>query len=571
MGAARLKEIAQELREMHQFGKSERIDTYVNLEASKEFDLGEFGYRETSIEFEDYEISLDAEEILDKYPIETDDFDSLADELEEFEVTLDDVLAQMEDTQPGLVTAVKNAITKFKSVFTSEGPLPLKPLPWPGALKPEIDYTAKDFPLRFQPPPGFDWYNVSYSQGVPPEQAVSVIANVKPNGVMVLDSLGRVQYEAKDGQDPFTDGRRWKVWHIPRDGIPSATGFSTPTEERALDEFGNVIPQPGRQLEKPSNWDVGTQKALARVREIREQFEASLTPTADPELNEWGVTYDPRTIELQGNSIRTLTEELRVGDYVSSYGRVLTVERRGDGSFYCTFSLNGELRDDVRRSFDWNGQRIVGWEDQPTALSIWEAKQPVPSVTGDYDPKTVAVGDEITMKTTELRRGDDFTGDDFGRVLSVTFDGGAYTITMDRDGKTNTERVTIDDTWSILPVVGVDRESLPAAVSADVDEDQVVIITPDYDPLTVPVLETTTRIIRDELRLGDDITGGSFGRLVGIADGRLQMDRDGTRNTYDAGYDGEWQVRPIDVPDRAAIPTAVSLFPDQVPVPAPAF
>lgn len=87
--------------------------------------------------------------------------------------------------------------------------------------------------------------------------------------------------------------------------------------------------------------------------------------------------------------------------------------------------------------------------------------------------------------------------------------------------------------------------------------------TAGYDPLTVLVSVTSISCRTRDLRLGDDVTGRPFGRLVRIErEGGslvLVLNRDGTENRVATTEDGSWQilpVAPVDL-DRSSIPAAL--------------
>ena len=589
MSVETLRSISERLREMYRFGRDEQITTGVNISQDEYYvDLGVFGESSLSIELEDDEYYLDAEEILDKYPIETSEFDNLADELDEFigeyeqqqaEDDIEVVLKRIEANGGApLVAAIRQVIASFQGDIVSVGPLPEKPLPWPGALRPEIDYTAADFPFRYDPPPGFTWARDNYEDGpgAPPEEANTVQANTITTNEMVLDKVGRVFWYLRDEKDDFSDGMRWRVWHNARDvpgvgKVPEAQSFSIDTPPRALSPDGKIIREDtteGKTYGEPDyNWqtDADAKVAYKVIADIRAKApQAVMVEGVITQTNEYGVTYDPLTIPTVGEA-RRLTEELRVGDDVGGYGRVLTVERDGT-EFFITFSAGNT---DRRESYNWYIKTIENYAKYPTALSISEGKKqgvPLDFAKVTYDPLTVEVGeDEDTVQSSELRLGDDITGPEFGRVINVApTETGGFTITMNRNGSINVQQTAFDEFWSVLPVVGVDRLSQPTAAS--LGEGVVTSDTPAYDPLTVEVSGSAS-IRAQDLRVGDLVTGSSFGRVITVVEDPnnpdyaiLTMNYEGKINTV-TGYklDQTWGTQKIVGVNRDLLPTAFSL------------
>lgn len=263
-----LRESAEQLRGFATWCRNEYADMYVLIERDTEyFDLGAFGECSTSISLEDENYSIDPQEVLDKGGWHPDQFDELADKfdmaaeaLEALEnPSLDGVLNELvasgnpRDVSLGnMLKVLVHAFDKHMPIPTPGiilgpaivTPLPASPLPWPGALREDIDYTADDFPLRYQPPPGFAW-----ADGIPQvshEKAKKVEVSGGTGGHMLLDNRGRVAYSLL-ADDPMTSGSRWSVWHHERDGIPQAKGFGPGTTPRTLDSLGYVIPEPNTE------------------------------------------------------------------------------------------------------------------------------------------------------------------------------------------------------------------------------------------------------------------------------------------------------------------------------------
>lgn len=475
MDKARKQEIAGQLRNFGEFAQGEYIRMSVELEQDEYYvDLGVFGEQSMSVNLEESDYQFDADDVLERYPLSSQEFIDLAEELENDdeevvkELTLDSVLAQMEQNGEGVLatalrttaqafqTALREAKEQAKAALSALMPLPPKPLPWPGALRDDIDYTDPQFPLRYQPPPGYDWTRFGSSsaeswQTVKPTEATNVLAT---GTNMIMDKAGRVSWTQR-AEDDLTSGVRWSLWFLERDGIPAGTGqFTSSTRPLAIDTNGDVIGE-----WKGSNGDTAV--------------------------------WDDSQIEQAKRRVA----ELRAEQQLSS------------------------------------------------------------SVGISYDPLTVAVSDEeVSVETTELRLGDDITGDGYGRVTSVqrqSVDG--YMITMNRDGRINTIRNWSGNTeWSVFPIVGVDRESQPTAVSLSQGAQ-------GYDPLTVPLKAEEAFIASQDLRLGDDILGDSFGRVVSIENGEIVMNRDGKENRTMYRETLKWLIKMIDVPNRENVPTAASL------------
>ncbi len=470
MDGERIRQIGERLRGFGDFAQGEYI--YIPVSVSQEdyyFDLGVFGEQSASVSVEDDSYQLDADNILDKYPIGSSGFLELAEELEGYEdpqpekESLDSVLARMEgDGEGPLARAVRAFVEAFRENAAKVGTLPLPPvpLPWPGALRDDIDYTAPDFPLRYQPPPGHDWAEandsgrrVSYERA----QAVDASRLRDRDRVMVLDNKGRVTWGRSDYQpDQYESGIRWALWYLDRDGIPSGMSFSGSTWPRAIGGDGSplVYPEHGDTVQVSNERFYGGEAAAAKVKERVREIAAGASQ----------VSYDPLTVVL--------------------------VDR------------------------------------------------------------------EEYVDTTDLRLGDDITGGSFGRVISVEpKDNDQYLITMNRNGTINTSLRTAAN-WSVLKISRADRESQPTALSLSASGAPAT-----YDPLTVPLLETEVIVKSNELRVGDDITGSSFGRVVAIENDEIVMNRDGTVNRTKYNESFGWSVKMIDVPDRDSVPTAAPLVP----------
>lgn len=585
----RIREIGARLREMYECGRDDYI--YVPVALSDDeyaVDLGEFGDREIKVKLEDSQFELDAGTVLDKYPVKTEEFEAFADELDPQDddlelgttpkVTLDLALDELERNGEGpLANAILDLVETFRQAATrtidllslSVGPLPETPLPWPGALRPEIDYTAFDFPLRYQPPPGYAWTLKNRYVRVEPEKAeqygLEYLRKQRDEkvGTMRLDSNGCVAWVKTDGDTLESGSGRWALWFLERDGIPVGTGdmgeksLPLPIDKNG-DTLGTWIGESRALFNQPWSSD-NLEQGKRRVAEIRAEYEQNVLPK-----NEWGVTYDPFSVRYT-EIIRAIDEDLRVGDLITGYGTVLRVEdNETTGGFRITYatSSSAERRVEARGTYNWSIKPMAGRELQPTALSISRAEKSLGAPQQlDYDPLTVDLKDEkIYVRTADLRRGDDIIGSEFGRVLTVSSE---LLITMDRNGERNTYESDDEMEWAVQPIDVDDRDAIPAAITLP-DELPVEILPMSYDPLTVEVEEVPVTVRKDDLRLGDDVTGESFGRVVGVermSDGAFDftLNRGGVTRTYKSTPSGTWQVKRIVGVDRNSIPTAISL------------
>jgi hypothetical protein len=471
MGAERIREIGRQLRNFAEWAQGEYINLDVEIEDNDYYvDLGVFGEQSMGVTVRE-DKSFDADDMLDNYPLNSGTFFEYAEELEVYEepepeeASLDSVLTRMEENGEALlVGALRAVIEAFQGTVLkamdmsglSIGPLPPKPLPWPGALRPEIDYTAADFPLRYQPPPGYDWTESSEMGRVPYDKAVAIDAVKAAGGTLVMDSLGRARwYNRDDTKDTYTEGKRWRIWYFERDGIPSGNGFNGSDPPRAFDADGVPIEEPGVNTDKFFRRVDDREKTRLRVREIRLAYEQEYTPK-----NEYGVSYDPKTVPLESVESYVNSELLRVGDAVNSFGRLVRVSKRDDGQYDHTF-LAGDGREfvDTRARFEWAMTKIVGWDSQPTALSLSNGAPPEQGSV-DYDPLTVPVqAGETLVESKDLRLGDDITGKSFGRVTAIENN----EIVMSRDGNVNRTPYYETFKWSVLMIDVPNRDSVPRA------------------------------------------------------------------------------------------------------------
>lgn len=594
----RITELAGMFRRMYEFARDEPVRRYVELTDNEyPFDLGDFGERRRSVTLSDDDYRFDAADILDAFPIDSGKFEDLAAEFTsladeqpaENGSMLESAFAQLrEEGKAALATALEAVVAAFNVAVVAAIPLPPKPLPWPGAMRTDIDYTAEDFPLRYQPPPGYDWQKKGpYStKPLPYTEVVAYTPDEVKTGdaIMIMDAKGRVSWRDR-ADDDLADGIRWPVWFRERDGIPKAEGnFNGATRPLPLDADGNAIGDWRNNRGSDTPWSGGNKpKALARIKAIKEEFaSAAITvPQVGPPVNEYGVTYDPLTVKIaaQGVNSRSRTEDLRVGDFVYAYGRVLKVERvPGSDQFDMTYFVKASNRRRIERraSYNWSIRAMtLDRDNQPTALSISEKNTGAPTAPLGYDPLTVPVATTSEyVATSELRLGDDITGDDFGRVISI--DPADLKITMNRDGTINTYTLgagRIDTEWDVLPIVVDDRDKVPTALALARGETADSKKTVDYDPLTVETAPEEYGVRTDELRLGDDVTGGFFGRVTkmeqkeGSSEITVTLNRDGTENIKQWLPGNTWNVKKIALPDRESYPTALSLAQTEVPIP----
>lgn len=585
MGVDTLTKIADKLREFGNFAQNNSV--YRDIEVTDEYyecDLGQFGYVQTSVTVEQTEYEFEVSELFDDAPIQPGDFDDLADELEEFEIPeqkadLDSVLTAMESNGEGpLARAIRAVIDVFKEQVMqpmvnlsglSVGALPPKPLPWPGALRNEIDYTAEDFPFRYNPPPGWCWTSPrSQRSALAPDKAEAFLAGEVTSQQMILDNKGRISWIERDDDD-LSSGRRWSVWFLDYLGIPPASGdFTTSTKPLALDADGQVIGewvgsngQNSATTCAPWKTEAIKASALSRVAQIKGEYEQSLKP-----LNGSGasISYDPLTIGLMGGTIRARSADLRLGDLLLSYGRVLSVTREPNDRV--TIETNGSDGTTTYRGTDYNWTitpiDVADRDLVPTALSLSSQNG------ASYDPLTVRLLDyEESVTTDDLRLGEDITGPEFGRVISIEERGDGRLIRMNREGEVNEYLDRNNESWSVLKIAE-NREAAPKALNGETPMTSV-----EYDPLSVELKAQAEYGCRsDELRLGEDITGPSFGRVTGIRDEsgvlKLVLNRNGKERLVNYTPASQWSILQLARSDRDSVPTAISLYKEQS-VPAP--
>lgn len=299
MSTEELREVAQEIRSFAEWARGEVFYTYVEISRDLEFDLGQFGYRETEVTVADDEYPLEAEHMVNQSPLQVKNFEEIADLLDKLADEMDATPPQparygnLTDALAGMAAAVAQARELLTPAVDPDA-LPPSPLPWPGALREDIDYTADDFPKRYQPPPGYAWdaQGLNSAPDTVDWQDAKCIAVgfLKRTNQMVLDKFGRVSWHERWGDD-FAKGVRWPLWHVARDGIPNARGFTGTSPPRALDQNGLIIPEPhteGMDYGIPVyNWETEGEaaRAVTRVEELRRETpDAAEVPAGSEEF-----------------------------------------------------------------------------------------------------------------------------------------------------------------------------------------------------------------------------------------------------------------------------------------------
>lgn len=297
-----LLELAERLEEVVTWRKSyDTVDTSVSITDDEYYiDFGALGEQPVYVEVSNDYYPISVSSILDHSPHDLEDLlNDLREAIDEKSTaSLDDVLATMvassNEEEAKLAVALKAvmeamqgfSLTVVGAPLTADpSALPDKPMPWPGALREDIDYTADDFPLRYQPPPGWGWASASSSPVmVVPEHAARITCEAlrklraSETGRMVLDAKGCVSW-IKRGDDTLDDEKgRWLVWMHERDGIPRGNGgFSGPTLPLPIAENGEVM-NGWRDLNgRACAWktDADAERAAKRIAEIREEYEKS--------------------------------------------------------------------------------------------------------------------------------------------------------------------------------------------------------------------------------------------------------------------------------------------------------
>jgi len=290
MDKNKLLDLAEKWQEVADWRKSgDEVEVPVTIVRDEYYvDFGVLGEQPIYVEVTDDYCPIAVSDIMDYAP---HDPDNLVAELreaidEKSMASLDDVLGTMvassveEDVKLAQVLmAVAEAFRGFPTTAPgAPSALPDTPLPWPGALREDIDYTADDFPLRYQPPPGYAWTSGS-SVSVTPDKAVKKtcesMRSAPKRGNMILDNKGRVSWILRDGDDLADEHGRWAVWFNQRDGIPEGTGsFNDSTYPLPIDQSGYVMGEWKDSSGHHGVWvnDSDTETGLRRVQEIRDAF-----------------------------------------------------------------------------------------------------------------------------------------------------------------------------------------------------------------------------------------------------------------------------------------------------------
>lgn len=278
---------------------------YVEIEDDGYFvDLGSFGEQSLAVSLSNDNYEIDPQQVIEQAEVGLtelqgvrDDLDELFSEYEEpAEVTLEAVLEQMSVGTPeevrlaGVINAVVDAMKapEEKPVLS----VPAGRAPWPGALKEGIDYTAEDFGQKYLAPPGFVFKGYQGDlRGFTPGTGTG----------MFLDTEGRVTWRRR--HDDLASGGRWLVWHEQDDarGIEGARGFSPDVPPRALNAYGEIMPERDVEVEFSSpgyNWQDGEDFECAKdclVEENRRYYggEDLEVQTPEPEVQEAAEAFAP--------------------------------------------------------------------------------------------------------------------------------------------------------------------------------------------------------------------------------------------------------------------------------------
>lgn len=265
MTAEELREIAEQIRGFVFWAREEMIYKDVEITGYVELDLGVFGYHETEIGLTDDDYEFDPEDLVNRSPMMVTNFEEIAAALEQQADEME--AATVEQSFGSLAEALVSIASQVATAQEMLTPAVEGPQPWPGAKRTDIDYTAKDFPLKYQPPPGFAWASGPRDPGEPnavePDKAVRVPFSEINRHYMWLSNQGAVIWG--ESRKP-TKGHRWLVWHLEREGIPRAKGFTGGDDPRAIDEHGDLIGTTKENWETPDT-TVEAKAAVARLRQ----------------------------------------------------------------------------------------------------------------------------------------------------------------------------------------------------------------------------------------------------------------------------------------------------------------
>lgn len=296
-----LQELAERLQEVVDWRKSsDHVEMAVNITDDEYYvDFGVLGELPIYVEVRDDYYPISVNEVMDSCPQDLEGLLSdLREAIEKPSVSsLDEVLGKMVESpveeEAKLAIALKAVIGAMQGFSTAvvgapadPSVLPATPMPWPGALREDIDYTADDFPLRYQPPPGYDWAGETSStqattyQGATKETCEKLRKRLaSETGCMVMDNKGRVSWSHRDSDDLSDDKGRWRIWFFERDGVPMGTGnFNSSTKPLAIDQDGYPMESwtssTGRSGENAAwNSDSEAERARQRLQQIRDQYE----------------------------------------------------------------------------------------------------------------------------------------------------------------------------------------------------------------------------------------------------------------------------------------------------------
>lgn len=346
--------------------------------------------------------------------------------------------------------------------------------------------------------------------------------------------------------------------------------------QRLIDDLDQIVADANDEPERPES---SIDELLARIERdeggapLAKALRAVIEMASPVQKNAQGypMGYDPVTVPVaQYPSKGVPTTELRLGDDITGddFGRLVGVQRVNADEVELTMNRNGEINvttDSLTTT--WEILMVVGVERDAVPPALEGLVPSLPGLT--YDPETIAVEDRSIMVTPkELRLGDLITGA-YGKVLSVKkATGTMYDYVVLTESRKRREFRDNRSDWAIRPIVTPNRQDIPAAVDLlsgyTLKADGAPPERPrgvEYDPLTVPTKQRPESVLEKDLRLGDNIVGPSFGRVIGFTEDGTQLilNRDGTERKLDSSPDRRWSIDEIDVPDRDAVPTALTL------------
>jgi hypothetical protein len=290
----KLNACIEQLDEVVDWKRGSVVELAVKLEDDEYYvDLGAFGEQTMYVCQESDYYPIDVDQVMDHAPRDVEEIRDTLREILEAEdekepSSLDDVLAQMAATGTSdekklalVLMAVADAVRHFPTTGAVGAPpaLPATPAPWPGALRDNIDYTADDFPLRYQPPPGYVWTKAKGTTPVPYTEAEKLDCEALRSGSgvgeMILDANGCISWIKRDGDELADDNGRWALWLHERDGIPAGNGnhnhntLPLPIAERGA-RMNGWVDSSGRSSawRTTSDWDT----ARRRIEQMRAEY-----------------------------------------------------------------------------------------------------------------------------------------------------------------------------------------------------------------------------------------------------------------------------------------------------------